>query len=132
MKYLIDTDGIINHLKGDERVARKLEELATEGMAVSAISLAEIYEGVYYSRDPVRSQELLEDFLAPDLRILNVDREISKVFGKERGRLRKRKRMISDFDLMIASTCLRYDLTLLTNNRKHYEMVEGLRIFSMS
>jgi tRNA(fMet)-specific endonuclease VapC len=53
MKYLIDTDWIIDHLKGDERVARKLEELALEGVAVSVISLAEIYEGVYYSRDPV-------------------------------------------------------------------------------
>ena len=131
MKYLIDTDWIIDHLKGDERVARRLEELATEGMAVSAISLAEIYEGVYYSRDPVKSQELFEDFLAPDLRILEVDREVSKIFGKERGRLRRQKKMISDFDLMIASTCLRYDLSLLTNNRRHYEMVGGLRIISL-
>jgi tRNA(fMet)-specific endonuclease VapC len=131
VKYLIDTDWIIDHLKGDERVARRLEELATEGMAVSAISLAEIYEGVYYSRDPVKSQELFEDFLAPDLRILEVDREVSKIFGKERGRLRRQKKMISDFDLMIASTCLRYDLSLLTNNRRHYEMVGGLRIISL-
>jgi tRNA(fMet)-specific endonuclease VapC len=131
VKYLIDTDWIIDHLKGDERVARRLEELATEGIAVSAVSLAEIYEGVYYSRDPVKSQELFEDFLAPDLRILEVDREVSKIFGKERGRLRRQKKMISDFDLMIASTCLRYDLSLLTNNRRHYEMVGGLRIISL-
>jgi tRNA(fMet)-specific endonuclease VapC len=131
VKYLIDTDWIIDHLKGDERVARRLEELANEGIAVSAISLAEIYEGVYYSRDPVKSQELFEDFLAPDLRILEVDREVSKIFGKERGRLRRQKKMISDFDLMIASTCLRYDLSLLTNNRRHYEMVGGLRIISL-
>jgi tRNA(fMet)-specific endonuclease VapC len=132
MKYLIDTDWIIDHLKGDERVAKKLEELASEGVAMSVISLAEIYEGVYYSRDPVRSQEVFEGFLAPDLKILNVDHEVSKVFGKERGRLRERKKMISDFDLMIASTCLYYDLTLLTNNRKHFEMVEGLNILSIS
>jgi tRNA(fMet)-specific endonuclease VapC len=132
VKYLIDTDWIIDHFKGDERVAKKLEELATEGVAVSAISLAEVYEGVYYSRDPVKSQELFEAFLAPDLRILNIDREVSKVFGKERGRLRQQKKMISDFDLMIACTCLYYGLTLLSNNRKHYEMVEGLRIFSLS
>jgi tRNA(fMet)-specific endonuclease VapC len=132
MKYLIDTDWIIDHLKGDERVAKKLEELASEGVAMSVISLAEIYEGVYYSRDPARSQEVFERFMVPDLKILNVDHEVSKVFGKERGRLRERKKMISDFDLMIASTCLYYDLTLLTNNRKHYEMVEGLNIFSLS
>ena len=30
-----------------------------------------------------------------------------------------------------AATCLQYDLTLLTNNRRHFEMVEGLRIISL-
>jgi hypothetical protein len=66
VKYLIDTDWIIDHLKGDERVTRKLEALASEGMAVSAISLAKIYEGVYYSKDPVKSKELFEEFLASE------------------------------------------------------------------
>jgi len=132
MKYLIDTDWIIDHLKGVDRVMRKLEQLASEGMATSVISLAEIYEGVYYSKDPVKSQQLLEEFLAPDLKVLNVDQEICKVFGRERGRLRQQKRMISDFDLLIASTCLYYNLTLLTNNRRHYEMVEGLNMLSLS
>ncbi len=132
MKYLIDTDWVINHLKGENRVVRKLEELAPEGVAMSVISLAEIYEGVCYSKDPVKSQQLLEEFLAPDLKVLNVDQEICKVFGKERGRLRQQKKMISDFDLLIASTCLYHNLTLLTNNRRHYEMVKGLNILSLS
>jgi len=94
--------------------------------------LAEIYEGVYYSRNPEKSRQLLEEFLAPDLEVLNVDQEIGKVFGRERGRLRQRKKIISDFDLLIPSTCLYYGLTLLSNNRRHYEMVEGLEIFSLS
>lgn len=132
MKYLIDTDWVIDHLKGEERVVKQLEELASEGIGISVISLAEIYEGVYYSRNPAKSQQLLEEFLAPDLEVLNVDKEICKVFGKERGRLRQRKKIISDFDLLIASTCLYYGLTLLSNNRRHYEMVEGLKIFSLS
>jgi predicted nucleic acid-binding protein len=34
--------------------------------------------------------------------------------------------------LLIASTCLYYDLALLTNNRRHYEVVEGLNILSIS
>jgi hypothetical protein len=62
MKYLIDIDWVINHLKGEKRVVRKLEELAPEGMAMSVISLAEIYEGVYYSRDPAKSQQLFTEF----------------------------------------------------------------------
>ena len=132
MKYLIDTDWVINHLKGEERVVRKLGELAPEGMAMSVISLAEIYEGVYYSRDPAKSRQLLKEFLAPDLKVLNVDQEVCKIFGRERGKLRQQNRMISDFDLLIASTCLYYNLTLLTNNRRHFDMVEGLNILSLS
>jgi len=132
MKYLIDTDWVIDHLKGEPRVGRELEGLAPQGVAISVISLAELYEGVYFSRDPIKSQKLLDEFLAPDLKILNIDPEIYKVFGKERGRLRQQKKMVSDFDLLIASTCLYYNLTLLTNNRKHYEMVKGLNIFSLS
>jgi tRNA(fMet)-specific endonuclease VapC len=132
MKYLIDTDWVIDHFKGEDRVRRKLEELASEGVAISVISLAEIYEGVYYSKNFAKSQQLLDDFLAPDLEVINVDQEICKVFGRERGRLRQQKKTISDFDLLIASTCLQYDLVLLSNNRRHYEMVEGLNIFSIS
>ncbi len=132
MKYLIDTDWVINHLKGEAQIVKKLEELAPEGVAISVISMAELYEGVYYSRDPIKSQKLLDEFLAPDLKMLNVEQEICKVFGKERGRLRQQKKMISDFDLLIASTCLYYNLTLLSNNLKHYEMVKGLNIFSLS
>ncbi len=131
MKYLIDTDWVINHLKGEKRVVRKLEELAPEGMAMSVVSLAEIYEGVYYSRDPAKSQQLLKEFLAPDLKVLNVDQEVCKIFGRERGKLRQQNKMISDFDLLIASTCLYYNLTLLTNNRRHFNMVEGLNILSL-
>jgi len=132
MKYLIDTDWVIHHLKGETKVVKKLEELAPEGVVISVISLAELYEGVYYSRDPIKSQKLLDEFLAPDLKMLNVDQEICKVFGKERGRLRQQKKMISDFDLLIVSTCLYYNLTLLSNNLRHYEMVKGLSVSSLS
>lgn len=52
MKYLIDTDWIIDHLSGIEKVEKKLEELAPEGLALSIVSVAEVYEGVFYSRHP--------------------------------------------------------------------------------
>jgi tRNA(fMet)-specific endonuclease VapC len=40
--------------------------------------------------------------------------------------------LIGDMDLLIAATCLYYDLGLLADNRRHYEMVEGLKIVSPS
>jgi len=131
ISYLIDTDWIIDHFNKVERVTEKLRELGSEGMGLSVISLAELYEGVYYSRDPLKSQGVLDDFVE-GFPVLGIDEEICKIFGRERGRLRQQRRIISDFDLLIASTCLYYDLALLTNNRRHYEVVEGLNILSIS
>ena len=73
MKYLIDTDWVIDHLRQVGTVFRRLEDLAPEGLALSIVSLAEIYEGIYYSRDPARSEEVLNQFLDPDLEILTID-----------------------------------------------------------
>ncbi len=131
MKYLIDTDWVVHHLRGEKKISKKLEQLAPEGMAISMIALAELYEGIYYSKDPVKDQQLLEEFLAPDLDVLTINQEICKIFGRERGKLRQQKKIIDNFDLLIASTALHYNLTVLTNNRKHFERVEGLIIISL-
>tara|TARA_B100000315_G_scaffold188700_1_gene178422 strand:+ start:1209 stop:1604 length:396 start_codon:yes stop_codon:yes gene_type:complete len=130
MKYLVDTDWVINHLRGVEPITRKLDDLSPEGLALSIISLAELYEGVYYSRNPVRSEEVLKRFLDSELTILGIDEETCQVFGRERGRLRQEGRSIGDMDLFIGATCRRHNLTLLTNNRRHFEQVHGLDIVS--
>jgi tRNA(fMet)-specific endonuclease VapC len=130
ISYLVDTDWIIDHFSRVKKVTRKLQELKPDGIALSVISLAELYEGVYYSKDPGRSEETLQTFLG-DFSVLQIDEEICRVFGKERGRLRRQGKTVSDFDLLIASTCLYHNLTLLTNNKKHYGRVEGLNIISL-
>jgi tRNA(fMet)-specific endonuclease VapC len=131
MTYLIDTDWVIEHLNHIEHVTRRREELAPEGLALSIISLAELYEGVYYSRDSVESEAALQRFLNPELTILSLDEETCKIFGKERGRLRTAGLLIGDCDLLIGATALRHRLTLLTNNRRHFERIEGLRMESV-
>ena len=72
--YLLDTDWIIDHLNGVAAVTMRLNELQPAGLAVSIISLAELYEGVHYSRDPVRSEISLQQFLT-GLSILPLDDE---------------------------------------------------------
>jgi tRNA(fMet)-specific endonuclease VapC len=130
MKYLIDTDWIIDHLRGKEEMRNKLKEFKPSGIAVSIISLAELYEGVYYSKNQEKSQKQLETLLT-QFSLLEVDKETCKIFGKERGRLRKAGKIICDFDLLIASTALSHNLTILSNNSKHFERLEGLNIISV-
>jgi tRNA(fMet)-specific endonuclease VapC len=131
MSYLIDTDWVIDHLNQIESVTARLHELAPEGLAMSVVSLGELYEGVYYSRDLEASQASLQRFLNRQLTILGIDEETCKIFGRERGRLRTIGQRIGDMDLMIAATALQYDLTLLTNNRRHFDRIDGLRIESI-
>jgi tRNA(fMet)-specific endonuclease VapC len=130
IRYLIDTDWVIDHLNAIERVVDRLKELRPQGLALSIISLAELLEGVHYSRIPDQSQQALDAFLE-DVSVLGIDEEICKLFGRERGRLRKAGQLIGDFDLLIAATGLHYGLTVLTNNRQHFERVEGLPIESI-
>ena len=85
---LVDKDWIIDYLNDREPVASRLEELRQEGIGVSTISLAELYEGVYGSRSPGDSEMKLLGFLS-GIAILGIDEGICKTFGQERGKLRK-------------------------------------------
>ncbi len=58
-----------------------MEELAPQGLALSIVSLAEVYEGVFYSRDSQESERALNKFLG-GVSILGINEEICKIFGR--------------------------------------------------
>lgn len=129
VSYLIDTDWAVHHLNGMEEIRTKLLELRSHGLGLSVISLAELYEGIYYSREPDKSHRELAEFLS-SVTVLGVNDEICRIFGEQRGRLRQHGQMIGDFDLLIAATCIYHNLKLLTNNRRHFQRIENLEIIS--
>jgi len=129
LSYLVDTDWAVHWLHGNERIRQRMEELRGQGLALSAVSLAELWEGVNYSRDPLQSEHGLNDFLRR-VSFVSIVEETCKLFGKERGRLRAAGKRVADFDLIIGVTARQHELTLLTNNRRHFENIEGLRIES--
>ena len=130
LRYLVDTDWVINYLRAHPAIVSRLGELQPQGLALSIISLAELYEGVFYSRDPDGDGQDLADFLR-GVTVLGIDTDIAQLFGRERGRLRAAGMMIGDFDLLIGATALAHNLTLLTNNRSHFERIDGLRMESV-
>ena len=104
--------------------------MSSQGIGLSVISLAELYEGVLYSADPQRDEEALQRFLE-GVYFVEIDIETCHIFATERGRLRAEGNLIEDFDLMIGATAIRHDLTLLTNNRRHFSRLDGLQIVSV-
>ena len=130
LSYLVDTDWAVHWLHSNERIQQRVEELRGQGLGISAVSLAELWEGVHYSRDPRESEHQLHGFLSR-VSLIGIDSETCKLFGKERGRLRAEGKRIGDFDLLIGVTACQHELTLLTNNRRHFENIDGLRIESV-
>ena len=63
LQYLMDTDWVIHYLHAHPAIVARLDELQPQGLALSIISLAELYEGVYYSRDPEGDEQDLTNFL---------------------------------------------------------------------
>src|SRR3990172_11424113 len=114
LSYLVDTDWAIHWLNGRTPIVKRLDELKEQGLGLSTVSLAELYEGVYYSRDANKSAQILNDFLK-GVTLIGINEETCQLFGKERGRLRAQGKSISDFDLLIGITARQHDLTLLTN-----------------
>jgi tRNA(fMet)-specific endonuclease VapC len=130
IRYLLDTDWAISYLNGHPGIVRRLDELKDQGLAISVVSLAELYEGIYHSTDPPGNERDLNDFLHGTA-IIGIDVDVCKLFGRTRGRLRSAGRIVGDFDLLIGATALQHQLILLSNNRRHFEVIEGLQLESL-
>lgn len=50
------------------------------------------------------------------------------VYAKERCRLERIGRRVDDFDLLIGATAIHHGLTLVTNNTKHFQRLNGIKL----
>lgn len=125
--YLIDTDWTIDYISGVERIIARVDEFRPAGIAISILSVAELYEGAFYSRDPSASERALQDFIS-SVEVLELDDAICRIFAQERGRLRAAGTIIGDFDILIGATAIHHGLIVLTNNRRHFSRLQGIEI----
>lgn len=130
MQYALDSDWAIEYLRGNERFVGRIASLLPSGIGISVITLAELYDGVAAADDPIDSERELIAFVNR-LTLLSIDPEVSRIFGFERRRLRRAGERVDDMDLLIAATALRHDLTLLSNNRRHFERIPNLALESI-
>lgn len=116
MKYLLDTTWIIVYLRGNPDVVNRLHQLDQEELAVSIISVAELYEGVFRSRSPLRNEQSLKEFLQA-VTVLDLTEDVCRTYGEQKVKLLRTGTVIGGFDLLIAATALVHDLTLLTKDQ---------------
>ena len=131
MRYLVDTDWIIDALAPIPAALAVLNNLGQDGLAVSIITLGELFEGAYRSPDPAEGLRAIRTFLS-GYAILNLSEAIIEVFAQTRANLRRQGQPIPDLDLLIAATALTHNLVLVTRNQRHFTRVAGLRLYQPS
>ena len=128
MRYLVDSDWLIDAATGRPRAQHLLSSLSPEGLAVSIVAVAEVYEGAFGAPDPQYALSVLREFLT-DFAVLPITDSIAERFAWLRAELRRQGRLIPDMDLLIAATALEEDLTFVTRNVRHFERIAGLRLY---
>lgn len=131
MTYLVDSDWVADWLAGKPDATQLLATLRAEGLAISLITFGEIYEGIYFGRDPQRAEAGLRNFLR-QVAVLPLNRRIMQRFARIRGTLRRGGQLIGDPDILIAATAVHYDLTVVTRNVKDFQRVPGLKLYQPS
>ncbi|MCH8292089.1 PIN domain-containing protein [Candidatus Poribacteria bacterium] len=126
--YLIDTDIIIYWLaKKYPQIHQKMTQIDESQIFLSSVTVAELYFGAYNSSKPDENCELLDE-LTSELKIISFDGKAGVIFGKVKADLKKKGEIVSDSDLFIASTAISQNLTLVTNNERHFRRIDGLKI----
>lgn len=125
--YLLDTDTIVYTLKGHPIVAKNLRRHLHDPIKISVITLMELYYGAYKS-ERVTSNLAKIKRLESELDIIPIGREQTEIFGIHKAKLEESGTPLDDFDLALASCALSQNLVLVTNNVKHFNRIEGLKI----
>lgn len=129
LAYLLDTDICIHALKRRNATLADAFSAHDGRMAVSDVTLYELYYGAERYDDPGARIAIIESFAAR-LEVLAFDSRAALHAGNIRATLERRGQMIGAYDVMIAAIARSQGLVLVTGNVREFERVEGLRMES--
>jgi len=125
MAYLIDTDILIYSLKGHPGVQKWFLENQNIPKFISVISYGELVYGARKSKHPEKNMATANR-IAELFPVIDLNKGIIEIFGEFKAKLELAGNRIDDMDLLIASTAMYMDLSLVTNNRNHFSRIDDL------
>jgi tRNA(fMet)-specific endonuclease VapC len=124
--YMLDTNMCIYLMKNQpEQVARRFASCYVGDVVMSAITFAELDDGVSVSDDPARELSNL-DALVKLIEVVPFDVNAARAYGPVRMATRDRKK--DHLDKLIASHALSLSTVLVTNNVRDFTAYPGLKI----
>jgi len=131
MKWILDTDICIYWLKGNQKIEQMAMKVGLDSICVSFITISELYYGAFKS-EKVQENLALVGKLQERLTIVESDSNICSNFGRLKAHLEKKGTIIDDADLFIAASALTTKSVLVTNNEKHFDRIEKLKLENWS
>lgn len=120
---VIDTMLLIGHQNGEPEANEYLSGLGAKGLiAVHPVSVMEVLEGVHNLRHLAGTLTFLAAFRR--VHVKNTDHDL----GVQIMVNHRLSHGIDWPDCLIAATCIRLGLPLVTLNDKHFRVIRGLRV----
>jgi predicted nucleic acid-binding protein len=118
-RYLIDTDVLIDHLRGQGRALEFLKKLAAEGSVslYSVIGKAEIYSGIR------PEEEETVALLFSSMGEVSVDGEVAELAGRYRRQFYASHGLLLP-DALVAASAKKFKAVLVTLNKRHFPMTD--------
>ncbi len=117
-RLLIDTDVLIEYLRGRDRAVEYLEGLHAD-LYVSVVSIAELFAGVRGEEEEASLKQFLLTFT-----VLPVTQKVAQLGGLYRREYRTSPGTTGIADALIAATAEDSGAGLVSFNRRHFPMVE--------
>lgn len=126
IRYLLDTNIVIYVIKRRPIEILKTFNNNTGRMAISAITLAELFHGAEKSVRISQNLNVIEDFCSR-LEVLPYTAKVAQHYGSIRAALEKQGQTIGINDLHIAAHARSEGLTLVSNNLAEFSRVPSLQ-----
>jgi tRNA(fMet)-specific endonuclease VapC len=127
MRYLLDTNIVSNLVRDPHgRVADRIKAIGEPNICTSIIVAAELRCGTTKQASPRLSAQVEAVLGAIDT--LPLDSPADEIYGAIRTQLELAGTPIGGNDLLIAAQAIAFDHTLVTDNDKEFERIDGLRV----
>jgi predicted nucleic acid-binding protein len=118
--FLLDTTVLIDVLRGRQDRRTLLAELAASGhtLVTSAMNLGEVYAGMRLE------EEVQTELFLGTLESYPVTVSIARRAGKLKSVWARKGKTLTLADMIVAATAMEHGLTLMTDNRKDFPLLE--------
>ncbi len=130
IRYLLDTNvllHVVNRSQGYEKIESKLLEAKANSLAVSVITVWEIFRMAEKAKAPTKASKAALQFL-DKFRVIPMSKTSAARGGQIHGALANIGQTIGERDSMIAGIALESNYTLVTDNVREFERVIGLKL----